>query len=358
MNSTFKGDPIDLLPSGKQSWQAPSNIALIKYWGKYGTQLPKNTSLSFTLQNSRTTTEISYEPLLKKGDKVSFEFLFEGKVKSDFHPKLEQFFTRILPYQPFLKGLHLQISSSNSFPHSSGIASSASAYAALSACLVAIEASCFPEKPTAYWNQKMSFLARLGSGSAARSISGPMMLWGAHTAFPESANEYAIPFQDSLHACFQDYQDCILLVDKGQKKVSSTLGHGLMENHAYATARFEQAQQNTEKLAAALVSGDLTAFIQIVESEALTLHAMMQTSNPYFILMRPNTLHIIEAIWSFREVTDVPLCFTLDAGANVHLLYPKQESEKVLDFIQSELVSYCQAGEYILDCVGQGAKKS
>ena len=358
MNSKFEGDPIDLLPSGKQSWQAPSNIALIKYWGKYGTQLPKNTSLSFTLQNSRTTTEISYEPLLKKGDKVSFEFLFEGKVKYDFHPKLEQFFTRILPYQPFLKGLHLQISSSNSFPHSSGIASSASAYAALSACLVAIEASCFPEKPAAYWNQKMSFLARLGSGSAARSISGPMMLWGAHTSFPESANEYAIPFQDSLHACFHDFQDCILLVDKGQKKVSSTLGHGLMENHAYATARFEQAQQNTEKLATALVSGDLTAFIQIVESEALTLHAMMQTSNPYFILMRPNTLHIIEAIWSFREVTNVPLCFTLDAGANVHLLYPKQESEKVLDFIQSELVSYCQAGEYILDCVGQGAKKS
>ena len=358
MNTKFLCPPIDALPSGKQRWQAPSNIALIKYWGKYGTQLPKNTSLSFTLEKSRTTTEISYVPLSKRGDEVSFEFLFEGKPQPDFHPKLESFFARILPYQSFLKGLHLQISSSNSFPHSSGIASSASAYAALSACLVAIEASCFPERSTAYWKQKISFMARLGSGSAARSISGPMMLWGTHASFPESSNEYAIPFEGSLHASFRDFQDCILLVDKGQKKVSSTLGHGLMENHAYAAARFQQAQQNTEKLASALVSGNLTTFTQIVESEALTLHAMMQTSNPYFILMRPNTLHIIEAIWAFREATQIPLCFTLDAGANVHLLYPRKESKKVLEFIQSELVSYCQAGEYIMDCVGQGAKKS
>jgi diphosphomevalonate decarboxylase len=83
----------------------------------------------------------------------------------------------------------------------------------------------------------------------------------------------------------------------------------------------------------------------------------MQTSQPYFILMRPNTLHIIEALWAYRQDTQIPLCFTLDAGANVHLLYPKQYADKILSFVKDQLLTYCQAGEYLLDSVGQGAKK-
>jgi diphosphomevalonate decarboxylase len=357
MNTSFHCPPVAELPTGEQRWQAPSNIALVKYWGKYGMQLPKNPSLSFTLQTSLTTTTVAYQPAKKKAKGVSFEFLFEGLARPEFHPKLDTFFDRILPYQPFLEDLSLSISSTNSFPHSSGIASSAAAYAALSAALVAIEESLFPGKEHLYWDQKRSFLARLGSGSAARSLQGPMMLWGEHAAFDGSSNDYAIPFEDGLNPIFQDYQDCILLVDKGQKKVSSTLGHVLMEGHPYAVARFEQAHRHTQELANALQSGDLEAFIRITESEALTLHAMMQTSQPYFILMRPNTLHIIEALWAYRQDTQIPLCFTLDAGANVHLLYPKQYADKILSFVKDQLLTYCQAGEYLLDSVGQGAKK-
>nr|MBS9767593.1 diphosphomevalonate decarboxylase [Flavobacteriaceae bacterium] len=96
-------------------------------------------------------------------------------------------------------------------------------------------------------------------------------------------------------------------------------------------------------------------FIRIVETEALTLHSMMMTSNPYFILMKPNTLEVIHQIWDFREQTDIPICFTLDAGANVHILYPKNQKEKVLTFIKNNLVQYCQNGHYILDNVGQGS---
>ena len=116
-----------------------------------------------------------------------------------------------------------------------------------------------------------------------------------------------------------------------------------------------------EKLKAAidLIEGDedLEAFIQIVESEALTLHAMMQSSHPYYILMRPNTLHIIEVIWAFRAETKIPLCFTLDAGANVHLLYPKQHQTAVDVFISEQLLEYCQDRECLKDSVGWGAKK-
>ena len=184
-----------------------------------------------------------------------------------------------------------------------------------------------------------------------------MMLWGEHPAFTGSSNEFAIPFGHKLPAVFLDYQDCILLVDKGQKKVSSTLGHGLMKGHPFAEARFDQARTNTLALATAMDAEDLEAFIQIVESEALTLHAMMQSSHPYYILMRPNTLHIIEVIWAFRAETKIPLCFTLDAGANVHLLYPKQHQTAVDVFISEQLLEYCQDRECLKDSVGWGAKK-
>ena len=356
MNTDFHCPNPASLPEGKQRWQAPSNIALVKYWGKYGDQLPKNPSLSFTLSTSTTTTEMVYRPKTSAHPMVDFQFLFEGEARPDFHPKLEVFFQRILPYQPYLRELELQISSTNSFPHSSGIASSASAYAALAACLVAIEKELFPDREAAYWEQKTSFLARLGSGSAARSIRGPLMLWGQHHAFERSSQQFAVPFGADFPEVFHTYQDCILLVDKGQKAVSSTLGHGLMKGHPFAKARFEQAFSHTLALANAMLSEDMTSFISIVEREALSLHAMMQTSDPYFILMRPNTLHIIEAIWAFRSDTQLPVCFTLDAGANVHFLYPKAAASQVLPFITSELLNYCQAGEYLLDSVGEGIK--
>jgi diphosphomevalonate decarboxylase len=101
----------------------------------------------------------------------------------------------------------------------------------------------------------------------------------------------------------------------------------------------------------------LEEFIKVVESEALTLHAMMMTSMPYFILMKPNTLQIINAIWKFRTETKTPVCFTLDAGANVHVLYPENDSATVLQFIKDELVGFCQNGQYICDEIGNGSKK-
>jgi diphosphomevalonate decarboxylase len=95
----------------------------------------------------------------------------------------------------------------------------------------------------------------------------------------------------------------------------------------------------------------------LTEAEALSLHAMMMTSNPRFVLMQPNTLAILQKVWDFRVKTNLPLCFTLDAGANVHLLYPHQDRNSIMDFIQSELSVHCQNGQYIEDQVGNGAKK-
>ena len=119
--------------------------------------------------------------------------------------------------------------------------------------------------------------------------------------------------------------------------------------------RFEQANENLSKISETLKNGDLKNFINIVESEALTLHAMMMTSNPYFILMKPNTLQIINKIWKYRAQTNSNVCFTLDAGANVHLLFPEKEKLSVNKFVISQLIQYCQNNRYICDRVGSGA---
>ena len=135
----------------------------------------------------------------------------------------------------------------------------------------------------------------------------------------------------------------------------------------YGAARFKAVpsddfdygptNENIKNLLLALKSGDLDTFINITESEALQLHALMMCSNPSFILMKPNTLNLINEIREFREETKIPLCFTLDAGPNVHLLYPEQEADKVEYYIKNVLADYCDRERWIADHVGDGPKK-
>lgn len=351
-----------IIEKGSVKWESPSNIALVKYWGKKEHQIPENPSLSFTLSKCKTITEITFT---KKDDKdFSFDIYLEGEKNEAFKPKIQTFFERIETYMPFLRNYHFKIETSNTFPHSSGIASSASGMSAIALCLMSIEKNLTntiisteeSEESDGYFNNKASFLARLGSGSACRSIEGELVVWGENESIAESSDLYGVKFQEEVHSNFKNYQDTILLVDKGEKQVSSTLGHQLMIGHPFAKERFAQAHDNLFKLKAILASGDLTEFIKIVESEALTLHAMMMTSMPYFILMKPNTLEIINKIWAFREKTNSKVCFTLDAGANVHVLYPENETKSVLEFIKNDLIRYCQNEHYICDQVGKGAQ--
>lgn len=338
------------------SWQTPSNIALVKYWGKSNPQIPKNASISFTLNNCHTNTTIEFEKI-SGSDKAEFELFFEGKKKDDFKPKIAKFFERIQQYCPYILEYRMIISSDNSFPHSSGIASSASGMSAIAMCLMSLEQALNPSLSEDFINKKASFLARLGSGSASRSIEGPLVVWGNHPEIEGSSDLFGVQFPHKVHSIFENYQDAILLVDKGEKQVSSTVGHNLMHNNPYAESRFKQANDNLSKLSKILQNGEIKEFIHLVESEALTLHAMMLMSSPYFILMKPNTLEIINEIWKYRTKNNSNICFTLDAGANVHVLFPAVEKENILQFIDNKLSKYCQNNQYIIDSVGFGAKK-
>ena len=337
---------------GVVQWSCPSNIAIVKYWGKKPVQLPRNPSLSLTLEEARTTTrlEFQYDPGSVQSD---FRFTFEGREAPAFATRILQFIRGLEPFMPFLAYTGIHINSGNTFPHSSGIASSASAMGALAMCLVSVEEHIIGQGDPDRRTRKASFIARMGSGSASRSIHPGFALWGASGSWPGSSDEYAIPVT-RFHKTFRGMGDSILIVESGRKRISSSEGHGLMETNPYSAIRFQQARTNLDTLKQVLKEGDWDGFIAVMEEEALSLHAMMMTGKPGYLLMQPGTLSILNRVRHFREETGTHVGFTLDAGANVHLLYAANQQAKVKAFIASELQSYCEDNQVIHDRMGAG----
>ena len=325
----------------------PSNIALIKYWGKYENQIPANPSISYTLSQCRTITEMEYA----EGENFSVKLFLSGKEEPKFAEKTAKYLAGIEKYLPWVLRGSFVIKTENTFPHSSGIASSASGFGALAKCLMALDKEISGEKSPEETLQKASLLARLGSGSACRSLYNGLVVWGATPVVSGSADEYAVPYPVSeIHPIFRDFNDWVMLIHEGQKSVSSTVGHGLMNGNPYAQVRFAEAAKNFFTLQEILKNGDMDGFIKLVEHEALTLHAMMMVSDPAFILMQTGTLETIHKVWDFRRETGLPLFFTLDAGANVHLLFPNDgQQERIKAFIETELLAYTQSGGVVKD---------
>ncbi len=339
---------------GKCSWQAPSNIALVKYWGKYGEQLPANASISLTLSQATTTTTLQwqYDPQRQLPEVI---FYFDNKLNEKFATRVNRVIARYQQDFPLLQHFKLVFHSENTFAHSAGIASSASGMAALALTI----ATMLREFTTGMSDEQFFFdvssLARLASGSASRSIFAPVVSWGEHSLLNSDQEHAAIV--ENVAPVFKSYCDDIIMVSNQEKSVSSSAGHALMNEHFYREIRFKQAQHNCQRLVDVLASGDLEKFVSIVEEEALSLHSLMMTSNPSFILMRPATLAIIEQVRKFRQQQGVPICFTLDAGPNVHLLYPQEYRPLITTFIHEQLLELTDSETYLADQVGHGPKQ-
>lgn len=326
----------------------PSNIALIKYWGKYANQMPANPSISYTLNHCNTQTSMEF----LVNEPFSVQTFLAGNEELKFAEKIEKYFKNIEQYLPWiLKGRYI-IKTENTFPHSSGIASSASGFGAIASCLMNLDQIFSTEnhQPSTI-NQKASFLARLGSGSACRSLYNGLVVWGKTDEVEGSSDLFAVKYPDEeIHPIFKNFNDWVLLIHEGEKSVSSTVGHGLMNTNPYAERRFQEARENFVPLKEILKTGNLEKFIILVEHEALTLHAMMMMSEPAFILMKTGTMEVINKLWNYRKETGNPLFFTLDAGANVHLLFPENESsEAIKNFIKLELLQHTQNGGVVKD---------
>lgn len=314
---------------------SPSNIAFIKYWGKLPGQIPLNPSLSMTLDQCRSTTSVEIIP-----DVFSVEYIFDGQTKDDFKLKIERYLDSLKKTLSWISEHKFIIHSTNNFPHSAGIASSASFFASLAHCLVNID-----QKISSLTQIDLNFaskLARLGSGSAARSITGPFTSWGSDTS------DFATPV--SVHPIFEQLHDTIVVVDDSRKSVSSSEGHKLMQEHVFKAARITQAEQNFKKISYALAEGNFKQFGEIVINEAMTLHALMMTSSPSYNLLRPNTLALIDIFNSHTQQRQIT--YTLDAGPNLHIIYPPCEKDFVRKLLAQHSELYLSTIE---DCAGHGS---
>lgn len=338
-------------------WRSPSNIALVKYWGKHGNQLPSNPSLSLSLSECYSEMKIRWQED-QTLEAFELEFTFEGEKNEGFRIRIYNYLKSMARNYPFLNKLRLVIDSSNSFPHSSGVASSASSMSALALCIgsIAIELGVWNTTVDMQFKDHCSKLARLASGSASRSLFGNYVQWGYLKEKPDMTDDHAVPVT-GVHRNFQSMYDAILIVSSRTKKQSSTQGHALMEKHPFAQARYEQARKNLRKLHVSLSDGDFDTFIEVVENEALTLHALMMSSQPGYFELLPNSLAIIDKIRKFRNEFKLPLTFTIDAGPNIHLLYPLMIRDEVLNLIGNDLVPLCENDRWIDDKIGNGPEQ-
>jgi diphosphomevalonate decarboxylase len=374
--------------SGKTGWESPSNIALVKYWGKDPGQIPMNPSLSFVLKESVVRMVLEYT--FSSSDAVALKaFTLNGNPNLAFMKRISEFLNTLDPFFPFLRGMDISISSESTFPHSAGIASSAAAFSALALNLCSMEQevthsididclgiSNVSERLSAFKSDsildghfpgdfeyekfalKASFIARLGSGSACRSLQHGFVAWGNTPLMEASDDRYAIKVsRKDVSPVFNSLQDAVLIINDGIKEVSSSAGHALMQHHAYRQSRVAQANENMNQLLKALKTGDEILFFDVIENEALSLHSLMMSSSPGYILMKPASINALERIMNFRRESGLRMGFTMDAGPNIHLIYFYRDADKIKNFINEELVSLCSTRRWIDDGMGSGPVK-
>jgi len=201
---------------------------------------------------------------------------------------------------------YAEVTSENNFPMGAGIASSASAFAALTMAACAAAGIKLTES-------ELSRLARTGSGSACRSIPGGFVEWqpGDHD---EGSYAYSIAPPDHW-----DLVDCVAILSRSQKHTSSLEGHGLADTSPLQAARIADAPRRLEICRRAIWERNFQAFAEVVELDCNLMHAVMLTSTPMLIYWQPATLAVIHAVQDWRN-RGVPVCYTIDAGPNVHVL--------------------------------------
>jgi diphosphomevalonate decarboxylase len=287
------------------------NIAFIKYWGDLDPclRLPANGSLSMNLDGLYTRTRVIFDPALL-ADQLTIN---DQPVTGPGLARVSDMLNAVRE----LAGLHLPaaVASSNNFPMGAGIASSAAAFAALSLAASAAAGLQLSEA-------QLSRLARTGSGSACRSIPGGFVEWQAGERDEES---YAFSIAPPTH---WDLVDCVAIVSQVHKPVGSTEGHALALTSPIQAARVADATRRLEVCRRAICEKDFAAFADIVELDSNLMHAIMITSTPPLLYWQPATLAIMHAVQAWRRA-GLPVCYTIDAGPNVHVLCLEQAAAEV-----------------------------
>jgi diphosphomevalonate decarboxylase len=309
------------------------NIAFIKYWGNAdeAERIPVNGSISMNLAGLRTITTVEFD------DDFSADRLVLNQVETGGAAlrRVSAFLDRVRS----LAGIktHALVSSNNNFPTGAGIASSASAFAALA--LAASKAAGLDLS-----DKDLSRLARFGSGSACRSVPSGFVEWLPGACDGDS---FAVSIAPSDH---WKLTDCIAVLQTSHKTTGSTEGHALAATSPLQAARIADAPRRLDLCRNAIFARDFEAFTSVVEQDSHLMHAVMMTSNPPLLYWEPASIEIIKAAADWRR-DGLPVCCTLDAGPNVHVLCPSEHAPAV-----TGRLSAIPAVSSVLTCeVGQGA---
>ncbi len=291
---------------------AHPNIAFIKYWGDQDPclRIPANGSLSMNLQGLHTRTQVSFDSALTRDSLIVNDQPIFGQGL--------QRISDLLNCVREVSGLHLfaAVQSTSNFPIGAGIASSASAFAALSLAASTAAGLQLSEK-------ELSRLARSGSGSACRSIPGGFVEWQAGTSDEDS---YAFSIAPPEHWALVD---CIVIVSQEHKAVGSTTGHALALTSPIQSARVADAPRRLEICRQAILQRDFQTFAEIIELDSNLMHAIMITSTPLLLYWQPATLAVMRLVQELRK-SGLPAAYTIDAGPNVHVLTLESAASEVI----------------------------
>jgi diphosphomevalonate decarboxylase len=301
---------------GKATAFANANIAFIKYWGvaDAALNLPLSDSISMTLDSLHTTTTVEFDPALE-ADLV----VIDGQER-DGAPLARA--SRHLDRLRQRAGVETRarVVSENNFPMGAGIASSASAFAALTvagATALGLELDA----------REMSRIARLESGSASRSLFGGFVEWRAGT---DDESSYAEPIASENH---WELRDVVAVVEAGHKAVSSASGHRLAGSSPFLAARLEQVERQLPRVRDAIRVRDLLELGPLIEADALAMHFVMMSSTPPLFYWSPATIELIKRCQEWRE-QGLQVYFTIDAGPNVHLICEDYQEAELVDQLQ------------------------
>jgi len=294
-----------------------SNIAFIKYWGNRDDELriPVNGSISMNLEGIETVTSVAFDEAFEED-----RLLVNGNELAG--PALSRV-TKHLDHIRSMAGSSscAKVESTNNFPMGAGIASSASAFSALTIAACGVLRLDLSEA-------ELTRIARLGSGSASRSVPGGFVEWYAGTNHESS---YAASIAPPQH---WDLVDLVAVVSSEHKAVGSTGGHKLAHTSPLQNARIEDTQRRLDICRHAILERDFEEFADVVEQDAVIMHGVMMTSVPPLYYWVPATLSVMDAVRTLRQ-SGTLCCFTIDAGPNVHVITTEKYETAVMGHLEA-----------------------
>lgn len=306
---------------------APSNIAFTKYWGKKDEvlRLPENGSISMCLSNLLTTTTVEFSPNYQQ-DEITIN---GGGVEGGEAERVIKHLDRVRKLAGIVE--KAKVASNNNFPSGTGLSSSASGFAALTLAASKAAGLDLSEKD-------LSILARQGAGSACRSIPSGFVEW---LDGDTSETSYAVQIFPPDHWASADV---VAVVSEGKKEVPTSEGHALAQSSPFMKTRLLHMKEKNKLVKKLIQDKNFKEFGELTEAEALELHAIMLTQQPYLIYWTTGTLQIMKLTSHWRE-EGLEVYFTVNTGQDIHLICEEKDVERVkgklkeLDFVKDIIVN-------------------